>query len=398
MNFPTTPMKLSLWILLLASALAAPAAETIAKRAQNTIVLDETGVRNLQIETVEAEETTFEETIFSLGHLEVLPGKKAVVSSRIEGRAFSVLVVPHTEVDVGAEVAWVESRQPGDPPPVIKLQAPIAGMISKVNIAQGQPVSPNDELIEILDLSTVEAVANVPQHLAGRLKLGQKAHIKVHALPDKVFEAKLVHMAAMADEASGTMEAAFHLANPEKLLRPGMRAEFNIVVGARENVTSVPRGAIQGSVQERFVYVKDFDLKNAFVKVPVVVGTMNDRFAEITSGLLPGDEVVTHGAYSLSFAGASSISLKEALDAAHGHEHAADGSELKAGEKAGSDDHGHDHEHGGEAHEEEGGGRLWMIVSAVLFVLLLISLLTRKSGGHEEEPAAAKPVPPKEDA
>lgn len=376
--------------LLLAVASTAGAAETIAKRAQNTVVLDETGVKNLRIETVEVEETAFEETVFSLGHLEVLPGKKAVVSSRIEGRAFSVLVVPHTEVDAGAEVAWVESRQPGDPPPVIKLEAPIAGMISKVNIAQGQPISPNDELIEILDLSTVEAVANVPQHLAGRLKLGQTAHIKIHALPDKVLEAKLVHMSAMADEASGTIEAAFHLPNPDKLLRPGMRAEFNIVLATRENVTSVPRSAIQGSAQDRFVYVKDYEIKNAFVKVPVVVGTMNDRYAEILNGLLPGDEVVTHGAYSLSFAGASSISLKEALDAAHGHEHAADGSELKGGEKAG--DHGHDHEEGAE-HEEGGGNKLWMIISGALLVLLIISLFTRGSPAGEEE---VKPAQPKE--
>lgn len=383
-------MKSLSFALLLMVGSTAGAAETIAKRAQNTVVLDETGVKNLRIETVEVEETTFEETIFSLGHLEVLPGKKAVVSSRIPGRAFSVLVVPHTEVDAGAEVAWVESRQPGDPPPVIKLEAPIAGMVSKVNIAQGQPVSPDAELIEIVDLSTVEAVANVPQHLAGRLKLDQKAYIKVHALPDKVFDAKIVHMATMADEAAGTIEAAFHLPNPDKTLRPGMRGEFNIVLSTRENVTSVPRGAIQGSAQDRFVYVKDYEIKNAFVKVPVVVGTMNDRYAEILSGLLPGDEVVTHGAYSLSFAGASSISLKEALDAAHGHEHAADGSELKDGEKAGG--HDHDHEEGAD-HAESGSNKLWMIISGVLSLLLLISLFTRKSVTPE---ADAKPVKPKE--
>ena len=152
------------------------------------------------------------------------------------------------------------------------------------------------------------------------------------------------------------------------------------MLSTRENVTSVPRGAIQGSAQDRFVYVKDFDLKNAFVKVPVVVGTMNDRYAEILSGLLPGDEVVTHGAYSLSFAGASSISLKEALDAAHGHEHAADGSELGSGTEA--DEHDHEHEKG-EEHEE--GSPLWMIVSGVLFVLLLISLFTRGSSAPDEE-------------
>jgi hypothetical protein len=110
--------------LILISALPLLAAE--ANRAQNTVILEAAAVANLQLDFAEAEETTFEETIFSLGHIEVLPGKKAIVSSRIPGRAFSVLVIPHQEVDADAEVAWIESRQPGDPPPVIKLNAPIS--------------------------------------------------------------------------------------------------------------------------------------------------------------------------------------------------------------------------------------------------------------------------------
>ena len=41
------------------------------------------------------------------------------------------------------------------------------------------------------------------------------------------------------------------------------------------------------------------------------------------------------GSYALSFAGSrSGISLKEALDAAHGHEHAEDGSELTDEQRA----------------------------------------------------------------
>jgi hypothetical protein len=55
---------------------------------------------------------------------------------------------------------------------------------------------------------------------------------------------------------------------------------------------------------------------------------------EITKGLFPADEVVTRGAYSLSFAGGGSVSLIEALDAAHGHKHAADGKEPTPEEEA----------------------------------------------------------------
>ena len=41
------------------------------------------------------------------------------------------------------------------------------------------------------------------------------------------------------------------------------------------------------------------------IRVPVQIGAMNDRFVEITGGLVGGDEVVTTGAYSLGFASPS---------------------------------------------------------------------------------------------
>jgi hypothetical protein len=91
---------------------------------------------------------------------------------------------------------------------------------------------------------------------------------------------------------------------------------------------SVPREALQGDGGHRFVYVADYELKNAFMRTPVVVGAQNDRVAEIQTGLQPGDQVVTRGAYAVVVAGKGSVSLKEALDAAHGHAHAEDGSEL----------------------------------------------------------------------
>lgn len=355
-----------------------------AVRTANTVVLDETGVKNLRIETIEAEESTFEETAFALGRIEVLPGRRAVVSSRIPGRALTVQALPDTPCHAGDELLWVESRQPGDPPPTVKIEAPISGIIASVKVAPGQPVSPEDSLMEIYDLSIVEATAAVPEHLAGRLKTGQKAHIRAAGYSDKGFEARLVHLGVRADAENGTIEAAFHVENPDNFLRPGMRAEFSIVLSEREGVTSVPRSALQGDAAQRFVYVEDFGLKNAYVKTPVEVGEINDRFVEVTSGLFPGDKVVTRGAYSLAFAGGGTISLKAALDAAHGHEHAEDGSELTPEKLAAAEAKkraaaGLPPEAGG------GAGPVWKYVSGVLFLLLLISLLSKNKAQPAKE-------------
>lgn len=341
------------------------------------VILDEVAVKNLGLELVEVEETTFEQTIFALGRIEILPGSQSAVSTRIPGRVLEVLVKPDHAVNKGERVAVIESRQPGDPPPTIPLTAPQAGTIASISVVPGQPVGPDDTLMSIVDVHEVYAQADVPEHLAGALKTGQKGYIRVAALPGEVFEAEIEHLGTLAERESGTVHAAFRLSNPELHLRPGMRAEFSIVTATREGVTAVPRVAVQSDGLQRFVFVEDFDLENAFVKAPVEIGAENEQFVEIVSGVLPGDRVVTRGAYSLTFAGKGNVSLKAALDAAHGHPHNEDGTEMSKEQGAETRADGH-----GRASARELFSPLTLffaVTTALLFVLLMLSLIRRRS-------------------
>lgn len=382
------------------------------KRASSTVILDATGVKNLRIETMEVEETEFEETIFSLGRVEAIPGKRSGVSSRIPGRIVELKAALGDTVQAGQEVARLESRQPGDPPPIVSLLSPGVGIVTKAAVALGEPLEPETVLMEVTDLSEVHAIAHVPEHLAGGIKPGATAHIRISALPNEKFDGELLRFGTEADRESGTIDAIFKLPNPQLTIRPGMRAEFSIVLSQREGVMVVPRSAVQGDSANRYVYAEDLGMLDArekklkadkdlpdteilygFVKTPVVVGQVNDRFAEIQSGLLLGDSIVVQGAYSLAFAGGGTMSLKAALDAAHGHEHNEDGSEMTPEQKknreaekaAAGGAHDHEHEH------ESGGGRLWKLTSGVLGLLLVLSLVFRRKSGTDAGDAGVKP-------
>jgi multidrug efflux pump subunit AcrA (membrane-fusion protein) len=374
-------MKLFFSVLLLATSLAAAPDAT---RGQNTVVLDANAVANLRLKFDSAEPRLFEETAFALGLLQASHASQATVSSRIAGRVVGLTAHIGDPVTAGAEIVQVESRQAGDPPPVIALRAPITGTVTSCAIHLGDPVEPDAALLEITDLTTIEAVARVPEAVAGRLRPGEtKARIRLTAFPGEVLTGELLRLGTEADSASGTIAAHFRVPNPDGRFRPGMRAEFALILSSRGDVLSVPREAVQGEgVAPRVVFVKHFELPNAFVKAPVVLGASNDTHVEIVSGLFPGDEVVTRGAYSLSFAGGGGISLKEALDAAHGHEHAADGSELKPGASATSaatDDHGHSH---GEEPHHSHPERPWQIATGVLALSTLVLLLVSARRRH----------------
>jgi len=335
----------------------------LAEEDTNRVNLSPTAVRNLDLNVVSSSDTTFESTFFALGNLQEIPSNHSVVSSRISGRVSDLSVIAGDRVTKGDIVVKVESRQPGAP--VIELTAPASGIVAESHVRLGEPVDPSKELLDILNLDQLWAVARVPQREASKIKLGTKARIQVPAMGGEPVEGNLIRFGTSADAKSGTFDAIFLIENPEDKLRPGMRAEFSIITLIREDVTVVPKEAVQGPITDRVVYVQDFDLPNSFIKSPVVTGEENDQFIEIKEGLFPGDEVVTQGAYLLGFAGGGNLSLKEVLDAAHGHDHNEDGSEFTAEQNSAKAD-------GGPHHDQDAGPvNRFLLASCIALVVLL---------------------------
>ncbi|MGB0154552.1 MAG: efflux RND transporter periplasmic adaptor subunit [Verrucomicrobiales bacterium] len=358
-------------------------------RIANTIILDETGVKNLRIQTEMVEERDFETTVFAVGRIEEKPENRAVVSSRISGRIVELKAFVGDDVKKGDVIARVESRQPGSPPPVIDLVAPMSGIVVDSHVRLGEPVEPSQDILDISDRSEMWAVAKIPESEAHKIKPGTKARMKVPALDNGHTVIEMKRFGVSADREAGTVDGIFVVENPEGHLKPGMRAEFGIITSTREFVMSVPREAVQGDPSKRVVFVEDFDIPNAFVKAPVVLGEQNDQYVEVIQGLFPGDEVVTRGSYGLSFAGGGSgISLKEALDAAHGHEHNEDGSEMTPEQKAAREAEAKGHDHG--AHGSDSTGtfdvviRIWAGIATIMALLWLQGLFRRR----KDEPAA----------
>ncbi len=343
------------------------------KPAAKTIILDETGVKNLRILTVQVEERLFESTVFAIGRVEEIPANLYSISSRVPGRAIEVNAFIGDEVKKGQVLVKVESRHPGDPPPVISLSAYHDGIVVASHVLKGQPVEPNQGLLDISDRSEVWVVSSIPEQMAAGISIGSKARISFPAIGGVPVEGYLLRFGVKADRNAGTVDGVFQIPNPSGRLHPGIRAEFNIIVGARPNVLAVPEESVQGGPSRRVVYVKHFDIPNAFIQSPVVLGEKSAGWIEIKSGLFPGDEVVTRGSYPLGFTDGSGMSLKEALDAAHGHAHNEDGSEMKGEQESGGIGEHANHDHGAYASESSQINH-YLLVYAVAISFLALAL------------------------
>lgn len=303
---------------------------TCLEAAEEHVILSDAQAINLGVETVEATRKDFEETLFTLGRIEAAEDKRIVLSTRIEGRVIELFTHPGDFVNKGDEVLVIETLQPGNPPPKVSLHSPINGRVIESHIFLGEPVVPSKHIMTIADLTEVHAVAHVPEHAIKQVRksIGKKVKIIVPALGEAPFEGSVERLSSEINPENSTWDVHYIIENQESKLLPGMRAEFYLPVSLRTNVLSLPNTSIQETTTEKYVFVKDFELDNAFIKAPVKTGLRNRNFTEIISGVFEYDEVATTGAYQLSFSGNSGISLRDALDAAHGHEHNEDGTEM----------------------------------------------------------------------
>jgi multidrug efflux system membrane fusion protein len=108
------------------------------------------------------------------------------------------------------------------------------------------------------------------------------------------------------------------VANPEKILKPGMFVTTTVVLPDKPAVITVPETAVDYTLYGDSVFVitekKGEDGKTSLSAVRTFVQTGNrvDGRAEIVKGLKPGDKVVAVGQLKLQSGAAVSISTDPA--------------------------------------------------------------------------------------
>lgn len=286
---------------------------------------------NLGLELVEATIRPMESTLAVIGEIAALPDRAGAVTSRIAGRVTWIGVAEGDSVRKGTPVVEVESLQLGDPPPRARYNAPLSGRVVDRHVVPGDSVEPNAHLLEVADLAEVLAVGHLFEGQISRVKVGQKARVRVPSYPDAAFDGAVERVGSALDPATRSLPVYVRVRNPEGKLLPRMPAELAVVVASADAALVIPRSALLGEFGNEFVFVDEDPEHGLFKRVPVVRGLDDDQLVEIMEGLLPGDRVVTVGNYSLQF-------LPPYEETAHGEESGAhDGGSSEVPEPSGLD-------------------------------------------------------------
>ena len=152
-------------------------------------------------------------------------------------------------------------------------------------------------VLALADISTIRVYVYVPEQETSLVKQGASAKLTLREFPGREFNGSVTRFAHALDLATRTMLAEVDLPNPEHVLYPGMYAEVTLDLEQRPGALVLPASAIGSDKQTSFVLVvRDGELK----KVPVTVGLADGGDVEITAGIAPEDDVVSHPSATLT--------------------------------------------------------------------------------------------------
>ena len=189
------------------------------------------------------------------------------------------------------------------------IVSPISGRVTRVNAEEGETVvtgtmnMPGSVILTVSDLSEIEAAVEVDESAVARVRVGQKAGVRVDAFPDRELSGEVTEI---ADSAVKRQEVAYfpvkvRILGSAEGLRPGMTARARIQAESRKAVLVVPIQAIvekkdvegkSGSSSnpegQKIVYRVDGGKARA---APVEVGLNDETRAEVLSGVKEGEKI-----------------------------------------------------------------------------------------------------------
>ncbi|MGJ4883414.1 MULTISPECIES: efflux RND transporter periplasmic adaptor subunit [unclassified Bradyrhizobium] len=194
------------------------------------------------------------------------------------------------------------------------VRAPFDGDLGVRKVEVGQYLSAGTQIVSLTDLSELWVNFTVTEKDSGQLKVGQTVRIGVDAYPGRTFEGKITTIEPQIATDTRNIRVQATIANPERILKPGMFATATVVLPEKPPVLTVPETAVDYTLYGDSVFVinekKTDDGKTALTADRIYVQTgdrINGR-AVILKGLKEGDRVVAVGQLKIQSGAAVAIS------------------------------------------------------------------------------------------
>lgn len=182
----------------------------------------------------------------------------------------------------------------------LTVKAPISGLVVYENswstgrkIEKGSQLWPNQPIMQLPDLSSVQTTTNINEVDISRVKKDQEVIVRLDAFPQFSYKGKVVEVASVGKQKNNSSTAkvfdvVINILDQDSIMKPGMTTSNEIIIETIKLAKYVPIESVFEEDGKSFVFVKSaFGNK----KVEVKVGPKNENHAVILEGLAKGEKV-----------------------------------------------------------------------------------------------------------
>ncbi len=217
-------------------------------------------------------------------------------------------VISRSEYDNASAQQKATEAQVGDIRAAIArktIHAPFSGALGIRQVSLGQYLAAGQAVVSLQSLDPIYVNFGVPQQNTAKMAPGRVLRVTNGDLPGMAFTGKITALDSVVNEQTRNIQVQATLSNKGNKLRPGMFVQVELPIGEARQVVPLPASAINYAPygDSVFVVVQMKDAKGNTYRgvrqqVVKVEGSRGDQVA-ITSGINPGDEIVSAGVFRL---------------------------------------------------------------------------------------------------
>lgn len=177
----------------------------------------------------------------------------------------------------------------------LQIKAPFSGVITSLNLAPGQSVSPSAAIAEIINPQGFELEVGIDSATADRLDLTATAQITIAG---HQIDVPIKSISPKVDDKTKLVNVTLTL--PNIFFKINQNLSVQLPLTTSDSLTGalfLPLDAVTIGTETQFVYVNDHGKAR---KVPVTIGQISTDQIAILSGLDPTSEVILSGAKTLT--------------------------------------------------------------------------------------------------
>ncbi|NHN33082.1 efflux RND transporter periplasmic adaptor subunit [Paenibacillus agricola] len=195
------------------------------------------------------------------------------------------------QLEQGLQMASVSIREADRTIDNMTVNSSVSGVLTDLPVEEGMTITAGFRVAQIQQLDPIKIKAELTEEAADLIRGKEELTYYVPGKVDKE-KAKVSYLSDIMSASSQSYSLELQIPNPDRKLKPGMKAQIQLAEEQDQVVITVPSLSIVRENGETFVFVLAGDLVE---KRKIELGRLNETFQEVISGVNEGEKLVISG-------------------------------------------------------------------------------------------------------